>query len=348
MQISQLPHLLDNPTLVNEISESQWNVIIKHARQAELLGQLRARLEATKLFEERPSGVRRALELANRTANRRIEAAIWEVSNLRKSIPKHIPIVLLKGCAYALSKDENYLGRIFSDMDILVPHEHIRQVEDELVIVGWKPSEIDAYDQKYYREWMHELPPMEHMRRRTTLDIHHRIVPRISRYAFDPAILFDTAIEITPGIFVLDPANKIIHSALHAFLEGVPSKALRDLYDIRCLLIQYFPSKDDRKKMLARAKQLGLQSILQAALEASAIVYAGERLSSVENNEPSLRARCLAIAALSALSPSSFQGKVMAQILLAHSHWMKMPLYRLIPHLVRKSLINLFQREATT
>ena len=195
---------------------------------------------------------------------------------------------------------------------------------------------------------MHELPPMEHMRRRTTLDIHHRIVPRISRYAFDPAILFDTAIEIIPGIFVLDPANKIIHSALHAFLEGVPSKALRDLYDIRCLVIQYFPGEDDRKQLLARAKQLGLKSILSAALEASAIVYAGERLSPVVNKESSLRGRCLAIAALSALSPSSFQGKLMAQILLAHSHWMKMPLYLLIPHLVRKSLINLFQREATT
>ena len=38
-----------------------------------------------------------------------------------------------------------------------------------------------AYDQRYYREWMHELPPLLHVRRQTALDVHHAIAPETAR-----------------------------------------------------------------------------------------------------------------------------------------------------------------------
>ena len=42
---------------------------------------------------------------------------------------------------------------------------------------GWATTHHDPYDQRYYRRWMHELPPMLHIRRMTLLDVHHAIVP---------------------------------------------------------------------------------------------------------------------------------------------------------------------------
>jgi hypothetical protein len=29
------------------------------------------------------------------------------------------------------------------------------------MLAGWAATHHDAYDQRYYRQWMHELPPMQ-------------------------------------------------------------------------------------------------------------------------------------------------------------------------------------------
>lgn len=127
------------------------------------------------------------------------------------------------------------------------------------------------------------------------------------------------------------------------FWRGVSAKALRDLYDIACLTRQHFPNQSGRDELLARANQLGLEVILAAALEASDALYGSDG----ESRSPeSIRARCLALAAQNAIKPTTVLGSVMEQLLLAHSHWMKMPIGLLVPHLVRKSWLRLFDRQA--
>jgi zinc transporter ZupT len=194
---------------------------------------------------------------------------------------------------------------------------------------------------------MHEIPPMEHVRRRTTVDLHHAIIPRVSRFAFPPQQLMASAIEIFPGVFVLSTADRIIHSAIHAFLEGVPTKALRDIYDITRLVKQHFPKEQEHEVLLARARQLGLGGLVTAALEASEIIFRNNGTPPHRTAKNSLRGRCLAIAAQSPLKPGLFSGSLMAQVLLAHSHWMKMPWHLLIPHLARKAWIGLIQKNTT-
>ncbi|MBS1139976.1 MAG: hypothetical protein H6R13_1429 [Proteobacteria bacterium] len=292
--------------------------------------------------------IQRAFNLELTTARRRNEAALWEVRNIRKLIPSEIPIIVLKGCAYALANDRNAAGRMFSDIDLMVDADHLEKVESALISGGWKPSQVSAYDQKYYREWMHEIPPMEHVRRRTTVDLHHAIIPIVSRFAFPAQQLIAAAIEILPGVFILSPADRIIHSSVHAFLEGVPTKALRDIYDITCLMKQHYPDQPRPEELLVRAGQLGLEQLLMAALEASEIIFGKHVRPRHQTVKHSLRGRCLAVAAQSPLKPGQLLGNLMAHALLAHSHWMKMPWYLLIPHLARKAWIGLTQKNTAT
>lgn len=332
-----LVSLLGKQPRQQAMSPTAWNSVLRTARQTELLGQLGA-----SLYSQMPSDtihwrIRRALDLELLTAQRRSEAALWEIRTVRRLIPAHIQIIALKGSAYALANDSNSQGRLFSDVDLLVDAEHLGEVESALISGGWKPSNVSAYDQRYYRQWMHELPPMEHVRRHTVVDLHHAIIPPVSRFTFDPAKLFKSAIAVAPGVFVLCPADRIIHSALHAFLEGVPAKALRDLYDINCLVRQHFPC-ECQDQLLTRARELGIEALTKAALEASTIVFSGETGHSIKY---SLRGRWLAKAALSAMAPTRTLGHIAQYALLGHSHWMKMPLRLLLPHMIRKAWLGL-------
>ncbi|RXL80730.1 hypothetical protein EO238_31730, partial [Citrobacter sp. AAK_AS5] len=81
-------------------------------------------------------------------------------------------IVVLKGAAYAMARLPVADGRIFGDVDILVPHETLADVESALMLAGWASIHRDPYDQRYYRMWMHEIPPMRHLHRGTVIDVH--------------------------------------------------------------------------------------------------------------------------------------------------------------------------------
>ncbi len=84
---------------------------------------------------------------------------------------------MLKGAAYLVADLPSSAGRLFSDVDILVPKPRLPEVESHLTMHGWMTTHHSGYDQRYYRERMHELPPMEHVHRGTTIDVHHTILP---------------------------------------------------------------------------------------------------------------------------------------------------------------------------
>ena len=236
MYSPSLISLLRSPQTVPSITSEQWNDIVVAARKNQMLGQLAARLQQAQMLDAVPPQVRRHLELDLLTALRRSESALWEVASMRRSVNPAIPLVFIKGCAYALSTDQNALGRTFSDIDVMVRHHALGTVEGALISVGWKPSLVNDYDAAYYRNWMHEVPPMEHVRRNTVVDLHHAINPPVSRYYVNPDKLFECLTEVKPGVFVLSAHDRDIHCALHLLQEGEPKKLLRDLYDLYLLV----------------------------------------------------------------------------------------------------------------
>lgn len=339
MHATALIDLFKAPEGVKALADAQWHAVVEIGRKTQTLGQLAALLERRGLAEAVPSPVRRHLELARLTALRRTESALWEVRIIRQSVDASIPLVLLKGAAYAACGDRNGQGRLFTDVDLLVPRTHLPATESALFGAGWKPGRVNAYDARYYRDWMHEVPPMEHVRRHTVVDLHHAINPPVSRFHVDPARLFHRTVEVQPGIFVLCPADRVIHCCLHLLQEGEPRKLLRDLYDLHVLVEQHFASPTGRAELLSRATELNVARLVATATGAARDLFG--TTGAADSGARWLQS-CLQRSAREGNDASpSVLAALSGTVVLAYSHWMKMPLHLLIPHLVRKSLLRL-------
>lgn len=337
MPLSKLVLLLRNAEAASGLPDAAWNSIIPLARQMQLLGQLACALKHASVISEISPAVRRHIALAELVSTRRTEAAMAEIAVIRQSIDPAIPIILLKGCAYAMANDPNACGRLFSDIDILVPKASLPRAEASLIGGGWKPDPVDAYDEHYYRQWMHELPPMTHVRRQTSVDLHHAIVPPISRFSFRIEELTARAQQIDSGIFVLAPVDRIIHCAAHLILEGETTRLLRNLYDLHLLLAHHCADSAKLRDLKTRASELGLERLLAAAAGAASRVFSGGSLHAGK----SWLENCLVRAALRSNEGIGVLDQAVDGILLSYSHWAKMPIHILFPHLIRKSLMRL-------
>src|SRR5207253_1876025 len=142
------------------------------------------------LLSQVPAAPRAHLQAARTLAQAQADAVRREVAYIDRALATTgIPIILLKGAAYLIAGLPAARGRLFSDIDILVPHGALANVETTLLLHGWQTSKTNAYDQRYYRKWMHELPPLKHVSRQTLLDVHHAILPTTARLKPDSAKL---------------------------------------------------------------------------------------------------------------------------------------------------------------
>jgi hypothetical protein len=205
---------------------------------------------------------------------------------------------------------------------------------------------VNEYDSAYYRNWMHEVPPMEHLHRHTVVDLHHAINPPVSRYYVNPEKLFECLVEVLPGIFVLSPTDRVIHCALHLLQEGEPKKLLRDLFDLFLLVEQHHAGAAGRESLLARARELKVESLVNTAMGAALSLFA-EDASGLHG--AGWLQTCVVHAAKHAHGVKTFSDELAGTVVLAHSHWMKMPMHLLVPHLARKTWLGWFpEKKADT
>ncbi|MDT0593624.1 nucleotidyltransferase family protein [Glaciecola petra] len=149
-----------------------------------------------------------------------------------------IKVTLLKGAAYILGEKQNALGRLISDIDILVPKLKMPQLEAFLKDNGWQAVVLEDYDEKYYREWSHELPPYTHLESGVTLDIHHTLIPESSGKIINVDLLFENSTQMAANLFVPDNCHLVLHSAIHLLLNDDIEKGLRDCFDLHLLLTE--------------------------------------------------------------------------------------------------------------
>jgi len=245
--ILYLLRILRDPGHLRELDHGQWSALITSARKANLLGTLANRIKDFGTSVD--ARVQRHLDGALHLSNRQQQSVKWEVHQLQKALRTlQIPVVLLKGAAYAISNHATARGRLFGDIDILVPHASLGDVESRLMLAGWISAKTSSYDQRYYREWMHELPPMSHIHRGTVLDVHHSILPLTARNSPDPMQIIGRATPVSdPNLSMLClpcPEDLVIHSITHLVHEGELHNGLRDLCDIDCMVrsFQSLPS----------------------------------------------------------------------------------------------------------
>lgn len=269
MNRALLVQVLANPARMAGLDLPAWETLLRQADSANMAATVLFLLEQEGLLEAVPAQPRAQLEAARTVALRHRRLTLYEVDRLRHALAAlGLPLVLLKGAAYALAELEAGRGRMFSDIDILVPKARLDQVENALMLHGWASTHHDSYDQRYYRQWMHELPPMIHLRRGNVVDVHHAILPETAALRPDPAILLDAATPIAdkPGLATLCAHDMFLHSAAHLFCNGEFDHGLRDLFDLHRLATQCGAEPGFWDGLVARAEQLQLLRPLYYAL----------------------------------------------------------------------------------
>lgn len=339
------------PASVAFLERGGWDLLIRQARRADLLAWLSAWLEGQRLVPRVPPPAWDHLDSARIAADKHAKAVHWEVRCIRHALRNvDLPVVLLKGAAYVMAGLPPGRGRLFYDVDILVPKARLAEVERALRRHGWSFLHLDAYDQRYYRTWMHELPPLQHLRRGTVIDVHHRILPETARLRPDPEKMLAKSKPIAgfDGIHTLAPAHMVLHSAAHLFHDGELEHGLRDLIDLDALIRHFTDDPSFWDELLDSARELELMRPLYYALRYTNRILATpvpeEILVASRDGAPAGAGRVLVDQLfLRGLLPdhetcNDRLSGAARWILYVRSHYLRMPLRLLIPHLVRKAV----------
>jgi hypothetical protein len=325
----------------------QWAVLLGQARQARLLARLAVHLQSRCWLPQLPESPRQYLQGALGTAERQRNSVRWELDRLREALVEvEGPVVLLKGAAYVAAGLPPEQGRLFGDVDFMVPRAQLSQVEGCLLAGGWTHQPLDAYDDRYYRRWMHELPPFKHVWRHTWLDVHHTITPPTSRYAVNGAALLAAAVPVPglPRFAVLAPADMVLHSASHLMLDGELPHGMRDLLDLDDLLRHFGAEPGFWPRLAERAAELRLGPLLTMALArlgplTGMSVPAASEEAFRRLGAPTALAQAVFTRVIRPVHPSCDDAgtRVARKLWYLRAHALRMPPQQLATHLVRKA-----------
>lgn len=264
-----LVRALEDPASVRDLDDVEWSALITCARAESLIGSLAHRLEGQYL----PDAVVTIMAAARQSAAQARTQALWEAEMARRALAGlDVPMVLLKGTAYAAAGLDAGTGRSIGDLDILVPRGALDRVESALLAAGWEWVKDNPYDQLYYRRWMHELPPLIHRTRDRMIDVHHTILPPTARPQPDAGALIEHSVRLAGGMRVLSPPDMIVHAAAHLFADGDLAGGLRNLWDIDRLVRQY-DGPEFSNRLGRRARLHGLARHVGRALRLSRTLY---------------------------------------------------------------------------
>jgi len=292
------------------------------------------------------------LNSAGIIAQRQKEQTIRELYELTELFSTDVVrVAVLKGAAYIVLKLPNHHGRTFSDIDLLTDRDSLPHLEQGFLLHGWSRGQVDDYDDQYYRQWMHEIPPLYHRQRKTVIDLHHNILPLTSRNAVDATMFnYQTVIIDRVGeLKTLENKDLLIHTAVHLFTESEFHQGLRDISDLH-MLMQFFEDRQPGflNETLIRAQSLGLETFLLLAYRYVYMIFGytlPEDLQALISHNQSVRQKVLDFSFIAVLKPfhascRDWQMALGKFVLYWRGHFMRMPLRLLIPHLLHKTFIT--------
>lgn len=316
-----LAQALRDPGGTVALGAEAWTALLAIARAEQMIGTLAWRLNGLTV----PPSVARILADARASAEQGRVAALWEAEAARRVlVPLGVRVVLLKGTAFVAAGLHAGQGRSIGDLDILVPRAALDAVEAALLEAGWEWVKPDPYDDAYYRQWMHELPPLIHRDRDRMIDVHHTILPLTARITPDAGALLAEAVELKPGLWALSPNDMLAHAAAHLFADGDLAGGMRNLWDVHCLVAEF-----GTDGLAGRAAQHGLSREVGRALRLAAALYGeGARLT------PADRLYLRRLTARDGWGRATRPFTRMAFYI--RSHWLRMPPAMLARHLWTK------------
>jgi len=349
-QCQPLLDILRDPRGMATLDLKSWDLLLRQAGAAGLLSRLAVLAEMLGLSNRVPDAVKPHLTAARSVATKQRQAVRWEARRVARALADiDGPVLLLKGAAYAIADLPPAAGRLFGDIDILVPRAQLDQAEAALMLAGWHTQKQDDYDQRYYRRWMHELPPMTHIRRGTVLDVHHNLLPETARIrtTADPILDAAQALADPTGLYIPADTDLVLHSACHLFHEGEWDHGLRDLVDLDAMLRAFAKSSAFWPALLARAQLLNLGRPLYYALDCCRrwlhTPIPDDVIAACPSRPPAWQRplmRSLFDAGLASVHPTCRGrfARLATFILFVRGHYLRMPWHLLLPHLLHQAL----------
>lgn len=349
-----IPAVLLDPSSAIGWTIPVWESAILILREEKLLATLYHLSIQQGVYSDHPEFVQRHLFSASVYAERQAKQIFYEATVLTKLLKKSgITPIYLKGANYALRHSNNSRGRICSDIDVLVKKDQINQAEALLIEQNWQSETLTEYDQKYYREWAHEIPPLMHPFRGTVLDVHHNLYLPISGRSPDIELFLSDLDYTADDLALLKIPQTVLHSIIHLFMNEDFSNGLRDLFDIYGLIKQY-ANEHFWDELFALAQQTGFLVELQYCLVALKVIFQYETPSSIKNKLETyplsgiqkLWAEHLFINAILPQHPLVVQRKqkICASLAYFRGHWVKMPKTVLAKHFIVKTYKQLLDQ----
>lgn len=345
-----LVRAIREPGLQGTLSGAEWTELLKRGRLSMLLGKLARGARAAGIVDDLPRAVQRVFGEADVIAAENARMLRWEVARVGRALMgSSIRPVILKGGAYIVAGLRAGQGRLASDLDILVAHDELEEVERRLKDSGWQEIKQNEYDDHYYRAWMHELPPLRHLQRHTVVDVHHTILPPTGRLNPDAAALLAAAVPLgDTACRMLSPADMVLHAAVHLFQDSDFAYRLRDVMDIHELLSEFGTAPGFWEDLEARAALHGLRRPLFYALyfarETFGTAVPDEALRAAAAGRPSSLSLALMSDLIGRAMPPEDENRPVAGVgfarwlLFIRSHWLRMPPLMLARHLSIKFL----------
>ncbi len=358
-----LVRALRDPASVAALDSAGWTSLLTIARAEQLLGTLAHRVVGFAV----PDEVAAILSDARINAVYLRRSALWEVECASRALADYRgKVVLMKGTAYVAAELKAGQGRHIGDLDIMVAREDLDAIEALLLTKGgWEWVKEDAYDDAYYRDHMHELPPMIHKERDRMIDVHHTILPLTARPKPDAAGMLADAIKPLPfrggvglgavgqtqsslasptpspspegqgGLAIFSPTDMAVHCAAHLFADGDMSGGLRNLWDFHCLVTEFAESDEGFWFALqSRAKHHQLWGAVHLAARLAWDLYGTQIPQSwqIWGNADSLYRRRLLVR-----TGKGTQSRPFTRLAFyIRSHWLRLPPMMLAKHLWTK------------
>jgi len=340
---STLTRVLRDPSHLDRLSPEALSRFLDAANAARLLGWALTQCRNARVADKAPAWLQDRLRAADALAASYERSIRWEIDRLARAFyGTGQRWILLKGGGYVAAGLPPGIGRRVADIDVLVPRSDLARVEGLLHDHGWDVPELDPYDERYYREWMHELPPMVHRERQSIVDVHHAILPGTSRLHPTSERLLERAVP-AGDVLVLCQSHMILHAAAHLFHDGEIAGAIRDLVDIDQLLRCFSRDPAFWDDFLREARALDLKRPAYYAVSYARQWFAtpvpDDVLRALQLWAPPAPVdRVMELLVRRSIASAAGRGSSFAVFALyVRSHWLRMPPWRLVTHLTRKA-----------
>ncbi len=342
-----LLQILKKPTAMLDLDVRDWNRVLFDAHMLKLRGRLAHDAYTQGLWKKLPLKVQQILVSAKIDAEAKQRKIMWEINRIRRALHGfEDKVILVKGGAYMAKGLQCAAGRTSVDIDILVTKNNLDIVENHLLVSGYSSQVLNEYDQQYYREWAHELPPLRHPDRMIEVDVHHTILQVTNKFSPNINLMISSAVQLEDNIYLLSDEDMLLHSIVHLFVDGTIKSSLRNLLEQHDLITEFSVDPAFWSRFMDRAEQLNFARPVYYCLR-----YCRHFLNTNIPEKVMIRAKKAAPGLLASKLMDLMVFRVMIPYgdgqskltdylatngLYMRSHWLRMPPLMLALHLTRK------------